>query len=166
MPTFALQQDAPNKRLIARRSCFSALPRVIATSTSYRTQHLAGAGISMRPFARSQRRFRHHCEVNVPGLHLRFPIENICEAVRFMAISLPSVSRPNRGDVNARNPFFAPVFDSPNSCPVSTPPSGLFRKPLGSKRSTGSKPGSSSCQTSDGLLLPAARSYDWPRISA
>jgi hypothetical protein len=114
----------------------------------------------MRPFARSQRRFRHHCEVNVPGLHLRFHTEDFCEPVRSLALPLRSVSRPNRGDVNARNPFSAPLFNTPNSSPISTPLQAFFRKPSGSKRSTGSKPGSSSHQTSDCPLLPAASSCD------
>jgi len=48
-------------------------------------------------------------------------------------------SRPNRGDVNARNPFSAPFFDTPNSSPISTPLQAFFRKPSGSKRSTGSQ---------------------------
>ncbi len=127
---------------------------------SRRTWHPVGAGISIRPFARSQRRFRHHCEVNVPGLHLRFHTEDFCESVRFPALPLRSVSRPNRGDVNARNPFSAPAFNTPNSSPISTPLQAFFRKPSGSKRSTGSKPGSSSHQTSDCPLLPAASSCD------
>jgi len=35
-----------------------------------------GAGILKRTFARSQQRFRHHCEVNAPALRLRFHERN------------------------------------------------------------------------------------------
>jgi hypothetical protein len=87
-------------------------------------------------------------------------IEDFRESVRFPALPLRSVSRPNRGDVNARNPFSAPVLNTPNSSPISTPLQAVFQQPFGSKRSTGSKPGSSSHQTSDCPLLPAASSCD------
>jgi hypothetical protein len=126
----------------------------------HRTQHPAGAGISIRPFARSQRRFRHHCEVNVPGLHLRFHVGNPRKPVRSQTPSLRSVSRPNRGDLNARNPFSAPISNIPDLSPVSTPPRVLFRKPSGSKRSTGPISGSSSYRAFDCFLLPAASSFD------
>jgi len=101
------------------------MPWVIATSVRttrpHRTQHLAGAGISIRPFARSQRRLRHHCEVNVPGLHLQLHVGNPRESVRFPALPLRSVSRPNRGDVNTRNPLPAPISNVPELSPISTP---------------------------------------------
>ena len=123
-------------------------------------QHPAGAGISIRPFARSQRRFRHHCEVYVPGLYLRFHTENPRESVRFPAPPLRSVSRPNRGDLNTRNPFSAPISSAPDPSPASTPLRVFFRKPSGSKRSTGSFSGSPPCLTFDCLSLPAASSCD------
>jgi hypothetical protein len=123
-------------------------------------QHPAGTGISIRPFARSQRRFRHHCEVDVPGLHLRFHIGNPRKSVRSLAPSLRPVSRPNRGDINARNPFSAPISNVPDLSPVSTPFQVLFRKPSGSKRSTGPISGSPSYRTFDCSSLPAASSFD------
>jgi hypothetical protein len=85
-----------------------SIPRVVR-------QHLAGAGISVRPFARSQRRFRHHCEVYVPGLHLQIHVRCYYGTVRFPALPLCSVSRPNQGDVNAWNPFSAPSLTLPGN---------------------------------------------------
>lgn len=123
-------------------------------------RHPAGTGISIRPFARSQRRFRHHCEVNVPGLHLRFHIRNPREPVRFLAPSLRSVSRPNRGAINARNPFPAPISNVPESSPASTPLQVLFRKPSGSKRSTGSRFRKPISPDARSLLIPATSSFD------
>jgi hypothetical protein len=122
--------------------------------------HPAGAGISIRPFARSQRRLRHHCEVNVPDLYLQFPIRDYREPVRFRTLPLRSVSRPNRGDVIARNPFSASISDAPDFSPISTPLQVLSRKPSGSKRSTGSRSGNPPYLTFDCFrvfpLLPLA----------
>jgi len=130
------------------------------TARPHRTQHPAGTGISIWSFARSQRRFRHHCEVNVPDLYLRFHVEYPRESVRSLTPSLRSVSRPNRGEINARNPFFAPISNAPDLSPVSTPLEVFLRKPSGSKRSTGSFSGSPSHPTFDCPLLPAASSCD------
>ena|SRR5580704_12220155 len=148
MRTFALRPSVPGRTA----KCSPSPPFRHAMGHSFsRPQpapssdsHSTGTGISIRPFARSQRRFRHHCEVYVPGLHLRFHIENLGESVRFHALPLRSVSRPNRGDVNARNPLLAPIFHVPDLSPISTPLQVLFRKPSGSKRSTGSISGSPS----------------------
>jgi hypothetical protein len=101
----------------------------VQTARPHRTSASAGAGISVRPFARSQRRFRHHCEVYVPGLHLRFPVRKLCESVRSPAPSLRSVSRPNRGDLFARNPLSASISNVPDLSPVSTPLQVLFEDP-------------------------------------
>jgi hypothetical protein len=171
MRTFALRPDAPDELLTARHRCLSALRRVIAISAFkprvlIGLQHPAGAGISVRPFARSQRRFRHHCEVNVPGLHLRFHIRKLCESVRSPAPSLRSVSRPNRGDLYARNPLSASISNVPDLSPVSTPLQVLFRRPSGSKRSTGPISGSPPYRTFDSFLLPAASSFDSTAVAA
>lgn len=147
-------------RLSLAAAAFQPAPGHSVTRVLIGHQHLAGAGNSIRPFARSQRRFRHHCEVKVPGLHLRFPTGNPRESVRLPAPSLRSVSRPNRGDIHARNPLSAPISNVPALSPAPTPLQVLFRKPSGSKRSAGPITGSSSCRTSDCLSLPAASSFD------
>lgn len=84
-------------------------------------QHPAGAGISERPFTRSQQRDCHHYEVNVPGLRLQFHAEDLCETVRCPTPSLRSISRPMRGVIKARHPFFAPIYGAPAIFPVPTP---------------------------------------------
>ncbi len=104
--------------------------RVSAINGPHRTQHLAGAGNSKRPFARSQRRFRHHCEVNVPGLPLRFHAEYLPKPVRSRTPSLRSVSKPIRGEFYIRYPLSAPILRrSRDSIPISTPLQVLFENP-------------------------------------
>jgi len=128
--------------------------RVVAINSPQRTEHPAGAGISIRPFARSQRRLRHHCEVNVSGLHLRFPVENLRESVRFRALPLRSVSRPIRGDVNARHPFSAPISNTPDSSPVSAPLRVFFRNPPDQSVQPAPNTGSPPCQALDCPYAP------------
>jgi hypothetical protein len=122
--------------------------RVNAITSS--TSRPAGAGISERSFAHPQQRFRHHCEVNVPDLRLRFHATNFRESVRLPTPSLRSVSRPIRGEILARSPFSAPICGALAVSPASTP-LRVFSKPSGSKRSTGSTTRSSSPETPDGL---------------
>jgi hypothetical protein len=65
---------------IAHRCSFSVAPGQCHKRTS--KIHPAGAGNSKRPFARSQRRFRHHCEVGAPGLPLRIRVKSLPKPVR------------------------------------------------------------------------------------
>ena len=150
--------SAPDRPPIARHHSLSARDGSMQQTRRHRTTP-TGVGISIRPFARSQRRLRHHCEVYVPGLYLRFHIEDLRESVRFPAPSLRSVSRPNRGDLNTRNPLLtrSPTF---LISPRSPLPFGSFSKPSGSKRSTGSFSENPPYPTFDRLLLPAASSCD------
>jgi hypothetical protein len=112
---------------IARRRRLSAC--VGSGQQPHQTSHLAGAGISERPFTRPQRRFRHHCEVDVPGLRLRFHTTNRRESVPLPAPSLRSVSKPTRGEILAGSPFFR--ANLPRSCSLRGihSPSGLLNPP-------------------------------------
>jgi hypothetical protein len=123
--------------------------RVNAITSS--TSRPAGAGISERSFARPQQRFRHHCEVNVPDLRLRFHATNSRESVPLSTPPLRSVSRPIQGEILAKSPFPAPICGALAASPASTPLRVLF-KPSGSKRSTGSATRSPSPETPDCLL--------------
>jgi len=120
MRTFALRRMLRITACRSPKPLFS-LPWVNATSESSSDFAPAGAGISVRPFTRSQRRFRHHCEVRAPDLYLRFHAENHSESVRSLTPPLRSVSRPNRGEIHARNPLSASVFCAPEPCPAPTP---------------------------------------------
>ena len=160
MRTFALRRSAPDERPVARHRRFSACDGSQQPARPQRTNTLpepeSRYGLSLAhndAFATIARSMFLACT-------FAFHVRNPREPVRLPAPSLRSVSRPNRGDVNARNPFSAPLSNTPNSSPISTPLQAFFRKPSGSKRSTGSKPGSSSHQTSDCPVLPAASSCD------
>jgi hypothetical protein len=153
---------SPNSA-IARRRRFSACAGSVQTPD--RTSHPAGAGISERPFARPQQRFRHHCEVNVPGLRLRFHTTNcrdpfhsrLPRSVRFRgrygAQSSPEARFPRQ---------FAALLQSPRH-PL---PFGLF-EPSGSKRSTGLTARSSSRENARWPLAPRRDSFRFQlRINA
>ena len=100
-------QTLPLNSAIAHRRCLSACAGSMPQPHS--TSHPAGAGISERSFARPQQRFRHHCEVNVPDLRLRFHATNSRESVRLSTPPLRSVSRPIQGGIFAKSPFPAPI---------------------------------------------------------
>ena len=117
----------------------------------FRTPHPAGTGISERSFARPQRRFRRHCEVNAPDLRLRFHPENLHGTVRSAIPPLRSVSRPITGRDLHREPVFPRISPALRDFPGIHSPSGLL-KPSGSKRSTGSIGGSSPGGTPVNLL--------------
>ena len=119
MPTFAPRHHVQVQPPVTRHRRFSASDGSRLPARTPRLRH-TGAGNSIRPFARSQRRLRHHCEVHVPGLYLRFHAENRCGSVRSPAPSLRPVSRPNRGGVNAET-----RFPLPSSTPRTFPRSPL-----------------------------------------
>jgi hypothetical protein len=87
-----------------------------------RIEHLTGTGNSKRPFARSQRRFRHHCEVDAPGLPLRFRAKELPKPVRSRTPPLRAgFEKPPQGEISALHPLPEPISSAPVTSPVSTP---------------------------------------------
>jgi hypothetical protein len=129
--------DAPESVPFALRRGLLSLRRVSATDKSSVDSHLAGTGISERPFARPQRRFRHHCEVNAPGLRLQFHTENCHEAVRLPTPALLDGFEAVSGRNRRRQPVFRSLFPALSRLPRHPLPFGSLEKPSGSKRSTG-----------------------------
>jgi hypothetical protein len=137
----------------ARRRCLSACAGSVPQP--HLTLHPAGAGISERPFARPQQRFRHHCGVKCSRPAPSIPHYKLSRTRSTSGSFAPFGFEADPG----RYPRQKPVFRAnlPRSCSLCGihSPSG-FSQPSGSKRSTGSTTRSSSRRTSDCLLLPAA----------
>ncbi len=127
MRTFAPRLDAP--KLTTSRSPLPlfSLQRVKAQGASSKDSHPTGTGISARPFARSQRRFRHHCEVKVPGLRLRFHAEAIRGSVRFSQLLRSVRFRGRSGAISTPEPVIRSVLPRPRSGSGLHSPSGPFR---------------------------------------
>jgi len=130
MPTFASRRDDPDQRSTARRHCLSARSGSLLQTHPHRTRRPAGAGISIRPFARSQRRFRHHCKVNAPGLHLRFHTESSRESVRSQLLRSVRFRGRNRAasTPGTRYSLLLPMFPLCHGPPL--PFGSFFRKTL------------------------------------
>src|SRR5579863_9416138 len=145
--------------LPARRRRLS-VPSGSMQKTRLQYPHPAGAGNSERPFARPQRRFRHHYEVNAPDLRLRF---HAGVSSRTRSTESSSARFGFEADTG-RILHLRPVVraDLRRSCDAirSPLPFRLFQ-PSGSKRSTGFTTTSSPHLTPDCLSLPATRSFDF-----
>ena len=142
MRTFALRPDAPDEPSVARHRGFSAMRRVTATnassadSASCRSRNLDTAFRSLTTTLSPP--LRGQCSWPAPSFPHRRPsrtrsILELFRSVRFRgrtgATSTPGTRFPR------------PISNTPDSSPVSTPLQVLFRKPSGSKRSTGSRSG-------------------------
>jgi len=88
----------PKNRTAARRrrlsACAGSMPLpLIPQIVSHRNRKLETA---FRSLATT---FAHHCEVNVPGLFLRFHAANPARPARSRTPPLPTVSKPNQGRI-------------------------------------------------------------------
>jgi len=103
--------------------------------------------------------FSRHYEVIAPDLRLRLHTEFRFRRGGFGTPSLRPVSKPYRGEIYALNLFPAPSFGALAILSGLHSPSG-FCKPSGSKRSAGVLTKSPPYDSTDGLPLPAALSFD------
>jgi len=106
---FDPQRKASDSGFAARRHRFSACAGSVQRTLPH--EHLStGAGNPGRPFARSQRRFRHHCEVDAPDLPSYFPARRRHRFVRFRT---PCPSRRTSPAASSDIPVTRPGIHSP-----------------------------------------------------
>jgi hypothetical protein len=117
---FVLRRDARNSDSSLASGAFQPSPGQ-CNKAVVNVLHPAEAGISERSFARSQRRFRHHCEVNAPGLFLRFHAEKPSRTRSILSSSAPSGFEAVWGEFRAVNPLSASISNAPLIPPTSTP---------------------------------------------
>jgi len=98
-----------------------------------------GAGIPERPFTRPQRRFRHHCGVNVPGLPLQFHVRDASRTRSIESSPPDSVSKPKPGEFVTFNPLPAPISDDLARSSDLHSPSGYLNPPDPSVRPASSR---------------------------